>query len=674
MNFEKELPIHTLLPHAVYSMPDAVIIFDMEWKCVFINKEFTNLFGIEKAEILNKHFTEIPGVEDQNIEEAKKFKILAKSATLNERIGPVDLSIVARSGKRVPVSLIGTVLKDDEGTPTHVIAVIRDITNHKRMEEEMKEHREHLEDMVKRRTAQLVKKNEKLKKEIAHRKQMENELIKTERKYKNLFETAPDSIFIINLNGVVTSCNLKTVEMSGYTKDHIVGRHFSELDFLPSKNLPEYKKVFSQARRGKIVEPFEIVIIQKDGTILFADIRFSPLRQNGELVGFLAISRDITEQKKAQKKLEESETRYRSLVEQSIQGLIVIKNLQIIYANPAFSRISGYSREELLLFSLDDIKNLLHPEDREYAWNHLQQRLEEEVLSQYEFRIIRKDGEVRWVQIHASNIQYGGEPAVQTAIMDITELKRAKIKLKEYSKELEKMVEKRTEKLRNAQAELVRKERLAMLGQLAGSVGHELRNPLGVISNSAYFLRMRSKDDDEKIQKHLDIIERSIKKADKIISDLLNFSRIKEPIRTSSNINHIIKDALDRIKIPEDIIVNTDLDESIPNIQVDPDQIQQVSSNIINNAIQAMPEGGKLKIKTVSDKDHIFIVVKDTGEGIPKEHIENIMKPLFTTRKKGIGLGLAIVKSIIDGHNGDIDIESTKGKGTKITIKLPFQD
>lgn len=674
MNFEKELPIHTLLPHAVYSMPDAVIIFDMEWKCVFINKEFTNLFGIEKAEILNKHFTEIPGVEDQNIEEAKKFKILAKSATLNERIGPVDLSIVARSGKRVPVSLIGTVLKDDEGTPTHVIAVIRDITNHKRMEEEMKEHREHLEDMVKRRTAQLVKKNEKLKKEIAHRKQMENELIKTERKYKNLFETAPDSIFIINLNGVVTSCNLKTVEMSGYTKDHIVGRHFSELDFLPSKNLPEYKKVFSQARRGKIVEPFEIVIIQKDGTILFADIRFSPLRQNGELVGFLAISRDITEQKKAQKKLEESETRYRSLVEQSIQGLIVIKNLQIIYANPAFSRISGYSREELLLFSLDDIKNLLHPEDREYAWNHLQQRLEEEVLSQYEFRIIRKDGEVRWVQIHASNIQYGGEPAVQTAIMDITELKRAKIKLKEYSKELEKMVEKRTEKLRNAQAELVRKERLAMLGQLAGSVGHELRNPLGVISNSAYFLRMRSKDDDEKIQKHLDIIERSIKKADKIISDLLNFSRIKEPIRTSSNINHIIKDALDRIKIPEDIIVNTDLDESIPNIQVDPDQIQQVSSNIINNAIQAMPDGGELKIKTVSDKDRIFIVVKDTGEGIPKEHIENIMKPLFTTRKKGIGLGLAIVKSIIDGHNGDIDIESTKGKGTKITIKLPFQN
>ncbi len=330
--------------------------------------------------------------------------------------------------------------------------------------------------------------------------------------------------------------------------------------------------------------------------------------------------------------------------------------------------------EELLSFSLEQVKKILHPLDREHAWNRMQQQLKKkDGVSKNEFRIIRKDGAVKWVHIVARHINYEGEPAVQTTIMDITELKRAKIKLRKYSEELEKMVLERTEKLKNTQDELVRKERLAMLGQLAGSIGHELRNPLGVINNSAYYLRMKSKDGNEKIQKHLDIIDRNIAKADKIISDLLDFFRIKEPICIKSDINCIVKNALTNMKKQENVIVRTELDESIPHIQVDPDQIQQVFSNIVLNAFQAMPEGGELEIRTTADEYYISILFIDTGEGIPEENLEKITEPLFTTKKEGIGLGLAIVKSIIRGHDGEMNIESTIKEGTAIRIRLPFQ-
>lgn len=227
--------------------------------------------------------------------------------------------------------------------------------------------------------------------------------------------------------------------------------------------------------------------------------------------------------------------------------------------------------------------------------------------------------------------------------------------------------------LEKTKEELVRKEKLAAVGKLAGSVGHELRNPLGVINNSIYYLNMKLTDADEKIKRHLDIIQREVQRSDRIISDLLDFARVKSLKIERVDANYLINETLKTISIPENIKIKLDLDSSLLKIPLDQLKIQQVYQNIIINAIQAMPKGGMLKITTEVNKEMIAIIFEDTGMGIPKENYDKIFEPLFSTKAKGIGLGLSIVKEIIKLHKGSLEFESEVGVGSKFIVKLPIK-
>ncbi len=228
------------------------------------------------------------------------------------------------------------------------------------------------------------------------------------------------------------------------------------------------------------------------------------------------------------------------------------------------------------------------------------------------------------------------------------------------------------EDLKETQEKLIRSQRLAAIGQLASGVGHELRNPLGVIGNSVYYLNMKLKDVNEKVGKHLNILKREIKRSNEIITDLLDFSRARPPSLKECDVNSIIKAALADIEVPENIAVESQLAKNLPAIPADPDQIRRVFLNISTNAVQAMPDGGKLQIHTAVKDDFLEIRFTDTGQGIPTEKLKQIFEPLFTTRAKGIGLGMSIVKSIVDGHKGSIEIESEVDKGTTFTVILPL--
>jgi signal transduction histidine kinase len=234
--------------------------------------------------------------------------------------------------------------------------------------------------------------------------------------------------------------------------------------------------------------------------------------------------------------------------------------------------------------------------------------------------------------------------------------------LQESRKELQKTYEK-----------LIRSEKLSAIGQLAGSVGHDLRNPLGVIKNSVYFLNMKLGDADEKVKKHLALLEDQVLRSDTIISDLLDFSIARAPNLVEVDLNSIIKGALSSIEAPEAVTVETFLDPGIPTILVDHDQIRRAFQNLVSNAYQAMPEGGLLEIRTSVVEDYVEIVFSDTGEGIPQENLERIFEPLVTTRIKGIGLGLTIVKNVFESHHGRIELKSEVGKGTTFTVKLPLK-
>ena len=229
-----------------------------------------------------------------------------------------------------------------------------------------------------------------------------------------------------------------------------------------------------------------------------------------------------------------------------------------------------------------------------------------------------------------------------------------------------------TLELQQTQEELVRKEKLAILGQLAGGVAHELRNPLGAIKNAIYFLNMVLEEPEPDIKETLDILEREVTTSVKIIDSLLDFAHQKSPIRKKLNINDIVRMVLSHSTVPENIDILYQLDKALPPIQVDSNQFDLVFGNIIRNAIQAMPKGGQLTVKSeVPSPEWVAISFIDTGTGISEENMGKLFEPLFTTKAKGIGLGLPIAETLIKAHGGAIEMQSEVGKGSIFTVRLP---
>lgn len=246
--------------------------------------------------------------------------------------------------------------------------------------------------------------------------------------------------------------------------------------------------------------------------------------------------------------------------------------------------------------------------------------------------------------------------------------------LEETQERLEEMVEERTKELREAQERLVRQERLAVLGELAGGVGHELRNPLGAIKNAAYFLNMALQEPEPEVKETLEILEKEVATSERIISSLLDFARPKPPIRRKVDVNAVVQEALSRASVPEDVEVFTQLDEALPTILADAEQLAQIFTNIVLNAIQSMPEGGQLTVKSeVPDPGWVAVSFSDTGVGIPEKSLGKLFEPLFTTKAKGIGLGLAVSRALVESHQGNIDVQSEVGKGSTFTVRLPMR-
>jgi signal transduction histidine kinase len=223
--------------------------------------------------------------------------------------------------------------------------------------------------------------------------------------------------------------------------------------------------------------------------------------------------------------------------------------------------------------------------------------------------------------------------------------------------------------LREAQEELIRKEKLATLGQLAGGVGHELRNPLGVIKNSVYYLNMILPQD-EKIRKHLGILDREVANSNRIVTELLDFARVKAPVRQAASLNTIVQEALERLSRSESVTLQLELNEAMPTVLVDAHQVGQIVMNFLQNAVQAMPDGGRLTVSTREDRESVLAAVEDTGPGIPPENLAKVFLPLFTTKAKGIGLGLALARDLAEANGGRITVESTVGQGSRFTVRF----
>ena len=255
------------------------------------------------------------------------------------------------------------------------------------------------------------------------------------------------------------------------------------------------------------------------------------------------------------------------------------------------------------------------------------------------------------------------------------ELIHAKQELEKFTKFLEKRVDARTRELKAAQDELIKKERLAAIGQMASVVGHEIRNPLAVINNSIYFIKTKlgqSAEPDPKIAKHIKIIESEIQQANGIINEILTYSRQRELKPERVFLNSWLEEVLSVYPFPPHIAVDKQLDPANPAVDIDVTEMQQAVRNLIGNGIEVMPQKGTVKIRTAMQPDGtVCLEIGDTGSGIPADVLDKIFAPFFTTKARGTGLGLAVVRKVIDRHRGRVDVESVVGQGTTFKLYLP---
>jgi PAS domain S-box-containing protein len=573
-----------------------------------------------------------------------------------------------------------------------------------------------------------------MKKLMARR---ESKTDQAENKHAELFLTlvtnAPIGLSVIAKNGTYKYINPKFIEMFGYTLEEIpTGKKWFEKVY-PD---PESRKMATTywiedmkgAKVGEI-RPRTFTITCKDGSekeVLFRTTKLTDGRQ-------LVIYEDITERKQAEEELQREKHAVQRLAE---ERELVAKIGRIISSSLEIDRVYElFAKEVSKAIPFDRISiNIIYPENgtvsTAYIAGHdvpgrragdivpLAGTLTEDVmltgsslLVQTEeidkvvarfpllsptFRVgfqsllavplISKDKVIGVLHFRSFKPKTYTEADVNLAesigsqiagaianAQLYAEQKRAEEKLKEYSEKLEERVEQRTKDLREAQEQLVRQEKLAVMGQLAGGVGHELRNPLGAIKNAAYFLNMVLEEPDPKVKECLEILEKEVATSERIISSLLDFARPRLPNRRNVDINDVLQKVLSRTTVPENIEVLNELDDALRTILVDPDQLGQIFGNIILNAIQAMPEGGRLVIKSeITYPNWIAVSFSDTGLGIPGDTLERLFEPLFTTKAKGIGLGLAIVKTLVKGHGGTIEVQSEIGKGSTFTVKLPI--
>lgn len=214
-------------------------------------------------------------------------------------------------------------------------------------------------------------------------------------------------------------------------------------------------------------------------------------------------------------------------------------------------------------------------------------------------------------------------------------------------------------------------ERLAAIGQVAGGVAHEVRNPLNVIKTSVYYLLHAAKASPEKVREHLSRIEKQVERANGVVTALSNFARMPLPQRRVISALDLLRAVPELAETPARVRVDIVAPHPPPAVLVDPEQLRIVLSNLVRNACEAMPDGGALHCEIGTDGGAVLISVTDSGAGIAADHLDQILEPFFTTKARGLGLGLALCKAIVERHEGKLLVANAPGGGARLTVKLP---
>lgn len=482
--------------------------------------------------------------------------------------------------------------------------------------------------------------------------------------FKDLIEAVPIGISITTPEGETIECNSNAYKILGYN---------SKEEFLEAPVLSHYfnpkdrEKFFELAEKG-IVENFEVQLKKQDSSVIWVSISSKVRKIDGNTFYFNSFQ-DITERKKVEQNLKESEEKFRSIAEQSFMSIVIIQDGLFKYFNERVTKINGYSAEEIRNWKPNEFRKIIHPEDRKFVLEQAKkkQKGNKDIVNQYKYRLVRKDGEIRWMEIYSKTILYKGKPADLAMTIDITD----KIKTEHELKESE-------EKYREAY------NRADFYKDL---FAHDMSNILQNIKSSMELSQMWLDDPEKKdeIDQMYDIINEQINRGSSLILNVRKLSSIdngtieKKPINLQKMLNDAIENVHTRFP-PNDFIIEIgSFDES--SMVLASELLIDVFENIlINAAIHNKNKPKKLEIQITKTKDknkkYIRIEHKDNGAGIEDEMKDLIFSKSSKTEKStgGMGIGLSLIKKIIDSYEGKIWVEDrVKGdysKGSNFILLL----
>ncbi|MGC9364135.1 MAG: PAS domain S-box protein [Fidelibacterota bacterium] len=502
----------------------------------------------------------------------------------------------------------------------------------------------------------VIHKTEELRRENQQRRQIEKALRASEENFRSLAENAFDGILINDENGNYIYANNNAAEITGYPVSVLLKLNIRDLT--PEENVNDVLEASKKRIRGESVHSFyESLLQRKDGTIIPIEVVASRTDWHNQPADLVFI-RDISLRKQMERALQNSEMNFRQIVERSNDAIYVQQDDRFVLVNPALVKLMEYSREELLHPDFDFI-HFVDDSDRAKIRERYENRDHKiRISKRCEFKAKTKSGRNLDMEVSASKIIWNNRSASLGIIRDLTRFKRL-------------------------QEEAFKIEKLDSIGVLAGGIAHDFNNILSVLLGNVQLIKLKiGKEED--LSKYLDRLEETISRATGLTQQLLTFSKGGEPVVEVASIAELIRDVVPFTLTGSNVKSEFVIEDDLYPVEMDVNQISQVLTNIVINAKQAMPGGGKLTVEasnviiesgdlagSLEPGEYVKISITDQGIGIPEKIIDKIFDPFFSTKSSGSGLGLATCYSIIQKHGGHITVSSRSGEGSTFTIYLP---